>query len=88
LMATNKIKNMLAITLAAPTFLSILEIAPLLDKTCTTKYDLSDIACYYGAALAALGIKIASEKIFKKNSSKRDSKNLENIIEKPKGILG
>jgi len=80
LIATDKIKNMLAITLATPTFLSILEMTPLLDKTSQVTFDPLDIACYYGGALAALGIKIISEKIFKKNSSKKDSKNLENLV--------
>lgn len=84
LMVTDKIKNALITTFTIPTILSILEIVPLLDKTSQTTFDPGDIACYYGGAFAALGIKIASEKIFKKNSQKKDSKNLENIVAKSK----
>jgi hypothetical protein len=75
LMTTNKLKNKLAITLAVPTFLSAWEVVPLLWKGAVTKYDPQDLACYWGAAIAAFGVKEITERAFKNKSQ------LEKIIE-------
>lgn len=66
------IENKLLGALAVPTFLSILELIPLINHNCATVYDSQDILCYYGAALASYMIhKVTEERFPRKGLEKK-----------------
>lgn len=61
---TDKAKNKLLTALSVPAYLSIYEINQMTLGT----GDPLDLACYWGAALTAIGVEKLSENLFKKNS--------------------